>query len=553
MDFEGDKISADISGAKKDEEERLLKEIADAKGYGFLPISASSLLNMKALVTLEEDEATEGSLVVFRKSSKKIDVAARDFDDKKTASALEKLEDRGFTISKYLATNETIERLLGFYHDVSPGIVTKSGLVDVSEEENQRVFDKIESVEDVEAIWNDVIKNETVHKTSKLIKTIFIGAVKLGASDIHIEPFESEVVLRYRLDSVLVVALRFDIKNYNAMISRIKILSKLKLNIRNVAQDGRFSIQTPVKSVDIRLSVVPGPSGESVVMRLLDPDKINIEIEGLGIHPVLLKEFRKQITRPNGMIITTGPTGSGKTTTLYSFMKEVLDPKVKIITIENPIEYKIKGLIQTQVEKNYSFADGLRAALRQDPDIILVGEIRTLEEAEVALQASLTGHIVFTTLHTNDAIGAIPRLIDLGIDAKTLPDSVNLIIAQRLIRKLNPETKVKAQLNEKEKEEIETIFNSISDEIKATEKLDWDNIYEAPEEETKNYKGIIGLYEAIVITEDLFDAITSGDTRNIRSATEKQGLLTLKQDAILKLTRGVTSIEEVKRVIDFYE
>ena len=553
MEFEGDKKIKVIKDARAEEEERLLRDIAERNSIGFLPERATSVMSMKALSRLEEQESKDAGLVIFRGAGRNIDVASRDYSNRNTDEMVKKLEGQGLTVNKYLASNKTIEKLLSFYSDISPSIITEVGLIDISEKENLNLFQKIENAEDVKRLWDNIIKGIETHKTSKLLQIMFTGAIKMRASDIHIEPFGNNVKLRYRIDSVLIEILDFNKNALELLISRLKILSKLKLNVKNIAQDGRFSIRTPESTIDVRVSTIPGPSGESTVMRLLDSSGANVNIENLGIHPEMLKEFRKQINRPNGMVITTGPTGSGKTTTLYSFMKEVLDPKIKIITIENPIEYKLEGITQTQVEKGYSFADGLRAALRQDPDIILVGEIRSIQEGEVAIHASLTGHIVFSTLHTNDAAGAIPRLIDMGIDPKIIPDSINLIIAQRLIRKLNTETKQVATLTDEEKEIIEEVFNSIPENIRQAETLDWGKIYEAPEEKVENYKGVTGVYEAILITEDIYETLTSGNSREIRRAAQTQGMLTLKQDAIFKLVKGITSFDEIKRVVDLYE
>ena len=267
-------------------------------------------------------------------------------------------------------------------------------------------------------------------------RIILAGAVKLKASDIHIEPEEEQAKLRVRIDGMLQDALSLDNKIYKSIVSRIKLLAKLKLNVSDRPQDGRFSILFKETEIEIRASSLPSEYGESIVMRILDPNSL-VNIESLGLRKDLVKIFNKEIKQPNGMIIVTGPTGSGKTTTLYAILKKLNNPKIKIITIEDPIEYHLKGISQTQVDpkKGYSFASGLRSIMRQDPDVILVGEIRDLETAKIALQAALTGHLVLTTLHTNNAAGTIARLQALGEKPVNIAPAINMAIAQRLVRK----------------------------------------------------------------------------------------------------------------------
>jgi len=261
---------------------------------------------------------------------------------------------------------------------------------------------------------------------TQIIEIILAGGIVFDSSDVHIEGQENDAKLRVRLDGVLQDVITFDKKTYEALVSRVKLLSEMKLNVSNRPQDGRFSIAAGENSVEIRASILPTEYGDSVVMRILNPKSL-IGLEEAGLRKDLYDMFLEQIKRPNGMIIVTGPTGSGKTTTLYAFLKKLQSPEVKIVTIEDPIEYHLEGISQTQVEpdKGYDFISGLRAIVRQDPDVILVGEIRDLETVDIALQAALTGHLVFSTLHTNDAIGAIPRLISLGAKPFNIGPAIN--------------------------------------------------------------------------------------------------------------------------------
>jgi type II secretory ATPase GspE/PulE/Tfp pilus assembly ATPase PilB-like protein len=281
------------------------------------------------------------------------------------------------------------------------------------------------------------IEDSLSQNVTALLDVILFGAIILDASDIHIETQEDGSKLRIRLDGILQDVVFFDHTTYHHLLSRLKLLSKLKLNITDKPQDGRFSIEVEDLLIEIRTSSLPTEYGESIVMRILNPKSL-ITLDSLGLRKDIFKIFEKEIQKPNGMIIVTGPTGSGKTTTLYAFLKKIQNPEIKIITIEDPIEYHLKGISQTQVspEKGYDFADGLRSIVRQDPDVILVGEIRDLETAKIALQAALTGHLVLSTLHTNDAAGTIPRLVDLGAEASSIASGLKMAVAQRLVRKV---------------------------------------------------------------------------------------------------------------------
>ena len=359
--------------------------------------------------------------------------------------------------------------------------------------------------------------------------------------------------LRYRLDGVLTDVLSFDIETYGFLLSRIKLLSGLKLNIHNAAQDGRFSVSIEESDTEIRTSVLPGAYGESMVMRILDPSSIAVPLEELGIPENLQKILEHEISKPNGMILITGPTGSGKTTTLYAFLRKIHNPEVKIITIENPIEYHLPGIVQTQTEgEKYTFASGLRSALRQDPDVIMVGEIRDKEVASTAVNAALTGHLVFSTLHTNNAAGTFPRLIDLDINPKIIGSAINIAMAQRLVRKLKDDYKKEVTLEGKDKETIDRILNSIHD--KSLIPKNTSTIFEATEDTPSAYRGRIGLFEAILVDEEIEKLVTENPSeREITRAAKKQGILTMAQDGVIKALQGVTSLSELRRVIDLEE
>ena len=283
-------------------------------------------------------------------------------------------------------------------------------MLTLSNETIQQMLKKLKTLDDVRVEIGSHAGSKDTHRISRVLEIIMGGALSLGASDVHLEPEEESVRMRYRLDGVLTEVTRFDAATYALISSRIKLLSGLKLNIKNAAQDGRFSIVVNEKEIEIRTSVLPGAYAETIVMRVLDPSTIALPMERLGFDKYLMEIFRLEIAKPNGMILNTGPTGSGKTTTLYAFLRQVHNPGIKIVTIEDPIEYHLPGMVERQVSKDYPFAEGLRSTLRQDPDVIMVGEIRDAEVAATAVHASLTGHLVFSTLHTNDAAGTFPPL-----------------------------------------------------------------------------------------------------------------------------------------------
>ena len=398
------------------------------------------------------------------------------------------------------------------------------------------------------------IEESLAAKVTELLEVVLGGAILLDASDAHMEPEEGEVKLRLRVDGVLHDATTFDFKVYKTLLSRIKLLSGIKLNITDRPQDGRFSILMKNLTIEIRVSTLPAEEGEATVLRFLNPESL-IEIEGLGLRKDLAEIFLKEIKKPNGMFVVTGPTGSGKTTTLYAILRKINNSEIKIITIEDPVEYHLEGLSQTQVEpkKGYTFANGLRSIMRQDPDVILVGEIRDLETAEIGCQAALTGHLVFTTLHTNDAAGAIARLIDLGVRTISIAPAINTVIAQRLIRKvckkcakrITPSPtemkKIKEGLKGVKKEILPPAFSSSSFKISKAEGC--------PECNNTGYKGRIGIFEAFLVDDEMERFILKNPSVvDMKELAVKKGMILMKQDGLIKVVEGITTIEEVEKV-----
>lgn len=401
---------------------------------------------------------------------------------------------------------------------------------------------------------------DTTSTITKIVEIILAGAIILDSSDIHIEPQENNAKLRIRLDGVLQDVIEFSRKSYESILSRIKLLSEMKLNISDRPQDGRFSISINQTSIEIRSSVLPAEYGESVVMRILNPKSL-ISLDQAGLRKDLYDTFLNEVNRPNGMIIVTGPTGSGKTTTLYAFLKKIQNPEIKIITIEDPIEYHLDGISQTQVEpaKKYDFASGLRAIVRQDPDVILVGEIRDLETVDIALQAALTGHLVLSTLHTNDAAGTIARLLSLGAKTFNIGPAMNMAVAQRLIRRVCINCRSLEPLNPEEvakiKESIQNLLPSLRQ--KGIEVPDINRDLKIPRankcESCSNtgYRGRIGIYEAFLVDNEMKKFILSNTSIvALKELAVKKGMLTMYQDGLIKVLQGTTTIDEVERVAE---
>jgi len=388
---------------------------------------------------------------------------------------------------------------------------------------------------------------------TEFLEVVLSGAINLDASDIHIEPQEEKSEIRIRIDGILQDALDFNSKTCQGLLNRIKLLSGLKLNITERPQDGRFSVLINETTIEIRTSTLPAEHGETIVLRILDPKSL-IELETLGLREDLLEIFEKEIKKPNGMIIVTGPTGSGKTTTLYAFLKKVQKPEIKIVTIEDPIEYRLEEISQTQVKpkKGYDFVSGLKSIMRQDPDVILVGEIRDLETAEIALQAALTGHLVFTTLHTNDAAGTIARLTNLGAKPVNIGPAINMAVAQRLIRKICKKCGVFKKASLQELAKIKKGLKEISPKIRIP-KIELSlKIPEAKGCRNCNftgYRGRIGIFEAFLVDEEMEKFILNNPSIGaLRKEAVKRGMVTMQQDGLIKILNGATTIEEVERV-----
>ena len=543
-----------IDSLKKREEEELAQMLSHKYGVDYIDLSLVAV-NTDALRLLTEAEAHDAEAAVFGQVGKKVSLAARAPENPKVKTLGAKLNERGVIPTVFMASQESLKRAYEHYADLSYATESKAGVFELSDTELEELLGKVKGLSDISALITDAIQLKRTYRITRILEVILAGGLSTGASDIHFEPEEAAIRLRYRLDGVLVDVLTFDHETYRLMLSRLKLLSGLKLNIVADAQDGRFSIKIRGDEIELRTSILPGNYAETLVLRILNPKAIAVPLEELGLEPTLRARIEKEILKPTGMILTTGPTGSGKTTTLYAFMRTINSPGSKIITIEDPIEYHLKGIVQTQVDKkNYTFAAGLRSALRQDPDIIMVGEIRDSEVAETAINAALTGHLVFSTLHTNDAAGSFPRLIDLGVSEKVLSSSINVAMAQRLVRKLCPNCRVSRAPTEDEQKIIDRYAKSIVDRSLVPPQTN--TLYDAAPEgcaqcHGRGYKGRVGIFEAIFMDRSIEEVLRNKPSeREIALVARAQGTPTMQEDGIIKILRGITSLDELQRVVD---
>ncbi|MCU0679713.1 MAG: GspE/PulE family protein [Planctomycetes bacterium] len=534
--------------AKKQQEIKLkdIENLTEAKAntlglsyvnlYGF-PVSPD------AIILIPEEEARQNKIVCFFYDGKNIRIGAVNNNQYVIDKAAE-LDAQYFTNSKiYLISEVSLNCALEVYKTI-PKTKKYEG-VEIKAEDFERLKNEIKDFRTLAKKINEV-------NISEIVTLILATAAKISCSDIHIEAEERGIVIRLRIDGMLQEAAVIDRDKWKKVISRMKILAKVKINVENKPQDGRYTINLGTDKIDVRSSFLPTAFGESVVMRLLRSNAISLSFADLGLLPECFKVLEAEIAKPNGLILTTGPTGSGKTTTLYSVLNKLNTPDVKIITLEDPIEYQLKGISQSQIDskKGYTFADGLRSILRQDPDIVMVGEIRDLETAEIAVEAALTGHLVLSTLHTNDAAGVIPRMIDMGIKPFFLVPALNVVVGQRLIRKLCPLCKVEHHLTIEEEELVKKILAVISPKSGIEIPSDLPVLYKAGAgcEKCNNlgYKGRIGIYEVFTMDDQIKQlAMDNAPSFKILQQAIENGMITMLQDGVIKATKGVTSLEEI--------
>ncbi|MCX6754551.1 MAG: GspE/PulE family protein [Candidatus Nomurabacteria bacterium] len=563
IQFDDDKQKKGLVDLRKQEEEDLIQVLAEAK-YGVPPINLSGvIIDNNALRSVPEKDAASLEIAPFKLVGKNIHVAVRSPQPDKLENLTTYFKDHGYIPHFYMASIASLEKAWERYKEISYASESGRGTVTISGDVLKTLMAGIKNMDDIKKAITEAEAGKT-HTTSHILEIVLAGAIAINASDVHFEPEEKTVRLRLRLDGVLHEVIELPPFVHKFINSRIKLISGLKITNSAIAQDGRFSIFLDQSEISLRVSIMPGAYGESIVMRILNPKSIRVKLEDMGIEAKLFEIFMSEIKKPNGLILLTGPTGSGKTTTLYSFLQRIYSEEIKIITIEDPIEYHLPGISQTQTddEKGYTFVEGLRSALRQDPDVIMVGEIRDAETAKTAVESALTGHLVFSTLHTNNAAGVIPRLIDLDINPKTLVSALSLSIAQRLIRKLCNECKKEKEITEKETNTINHVIEAAKSNSKdfSTYGIDLTmpfklyNPVGCDKCNNTGFHGQMGIFEAIY-NDAAIEAIIpqNPSEREIKKIAAHQGTLNMKEDGVIKVLKGITSLEEVGSVVDLLE
>jgi type IV pilus assembly protein PilB len=520
---------------------------AKAKYYNlpFVELNGKTI-RKDILDIVPEPIASTHQVVAFDQTAEQISLATLDPQDLETFEFLKKKT--GQELKIHLTSPDSIRDVLKQYHKS-----LQAEFEDITQ--TKEIVDEGSS-EKLKELASDL-------PLIKIVDTLLEYAIFEGASDIHIEPLEKEVIVRYRIDGILKDVMNLPKKTQTGLVARLKILSNLKLDEHRLPQDGRFKIATPEYKISFRVSIIPIFDGEKVVLRLLNESTQMLTLEQLGLEQNALAIVKKNTEKPHGMILVTGPTGSGKTTTLYTILNILNTREVNIVTIEDPIEYRMARVNQSQINPKigFTFAAGLRSFLRQDPDIIMVGEIRDTETAEIAINAAMTGHLVLSTLHTNDAATTLPRLQDMHVPSFLIASSTNVIIAQRLVRKICSKCKISYNLDKKALADIEKHFDigalikKFSDEgiIDSKEKISNLKFYKGKgcnQCGSNGYKGRIGIYEVLEITESIAQLVMrkASSDEIMQEATEKNNMMPLLQDGFVKAKNGITTLEEVFRV-----
>lgn len=541
-----------LVGNKTVDDELLTHALAQVSGVPYVNLT-NSVIEQSILALLSEDVAERFMAVPLAEvQNNRLAVAMIDANNVQAVDYLSNRIQRPLKV--FMASEAGVRHVLDQY---------KTDLSSVgAAAEASRVEAKAEG-----SLNNNVKTIVQDSPISKALNTILEYAVKSRASDIHIEPLENALKIRCRVDGMLREIMQLPKSIEPALISRIKILSELKIDEHRIPQDGQFAVRVANKEVDLRIAISPVIWGEQVVIRLLDKTGNDFKLEDMGYAGRALRTIRKGIKHPNGMVLTSGPTGSGKTTSLYALIKEIKNDSINIVTLEDPVEYKMDGVNQIQVnaEVGLTFASGLRSILRQDPDVVMVGEIRDSETANLAVQAALTGHLVFSTLHTNSAAGVLPRLLDMGIEPFLIASTVNTVIGQRLIRRVS-EKRDSYQSNPIETESIKATIGKIlpknkQDILSVSQDLGYKDLPLADQnsyslvkgkdtpQTPRGYSGRAGLYEVMDVTQEIQDLIVKHATSlEVQKMAIKQGMVTMRQDGYLKALQGVTTIEEVNRV-----
>lgn len=544
--FEEDKQQQKLEEIHKEGEEKAAQYTAQKNNLPYANLFIA-VINPEALFLIDEQTAIDSEMAIIQKTDDTLLITVRDPQNPNTKNTLMGVEKK-YRIKMMVVSLRSLKKAWEFYKTMGDKKEI-TGSLEVSPETISAFEKEIKTVADAQN------KFKTTHEDVVHILELMIGSsLGLGASDIHFEPKDKDVDLRFRIDGLLQSIFTYDKKIYKSILTRIKLISGLKINVTEIPQDGRFTIKLGGLEVEVRVSILPGAYGEDIVMRILHPKAISVPLEELGFQKFHYDIISREIQRPNGIILVTGPTGSGKTTTLYAFLKKLNSPEVKIITIEDPVEYHVEGFAQTQVspEKGLTFASALRSILRQDPDIILLGEMRDKETVEVAIHAALTGHLVFSTLHTNDAVASIPRLIDMDTNPAILAQAINMALAQRLVRKICKKCGTKRKVNDYELKLLKENLSSLPKEYDVPEINENTEIPQPKGCDACNntgYKGRIGIFELFYLDEEIKSSILkSPSVYDLKKLAEQKGMITMKQEGFVKILNGLTTIEEVVSV-----
>jgi type IV pilus assembly protein PilB len=539
------KLTETMGTVRLQEKERETAEKASSLGLPYIQLRGFPIAP-EALSLLTSDVAKTLDAVIFFMVGDEIRIGTTKPGKEAQRMAERIAKERHANVSTYIISEDSLAYALKLYDKLpTPKEIIYGYRIEA--QDLAKYEKEISNFQDLQKMITEV-------NTTDVITLIFGAALKIATSDIHIEAEEEDVKIRFRIDGVLRDAATLPKTAWKQIIGRLKLLAGVKINIEDTPQDGRITIYLTNEKIDIRVSFLPTAFGESVVMRILRPKAIALDFDALGIRGKALEQLLGEIERPNAMILTTGPTGSGKTTTLYAILKKLNTPTKKIITLEDPIEYKLKGINQSQIDhsKHYDFATGLRSILRQDPNIVMIGEIRDSETAEIACQAALTGHLVVSTIHTNSAAGAIPRFLSMGVKPFFLAPALRAVIGQRLVRRLKKDMAIPAKLSPTKLAQVKQVLGSIS---KASgEKVDLSKLtfYEPdPKKITATddgYKGRVGIYEIFTMTPEIEELILSEKNVSeykIEEIAIKNGMITMAQDGLLKALDGLTSVDEV--------
>jgi type IV pilus assembly protein PilB len=533
-------------------EDDLRRIQANILGIPFVSLKKKKI-DFDILSLIPEPIARNHNIVAFAKTGEGLEVAMLDVDDL-AATDFVKKKVKLKILPRLTDTESMKSSLLQYQRSL------KAEFGDIIERETS-ALKQIPEKEGEEVDEDELKKMAEDLPVVRIVDTLLKHAILQNASDVHIEPLETELLIRYRIDGILHDAMVLPKHAASSVVARIKVLAKLKLDEKRLPQDGRFKVEVEGQKVSLRVSILPTFFGEKTVMRLLKESDASYSLEGLGFHGASLERIHAATKQTTGLILATGPTGSGKTTTLYTVLDMVNTPEVNISTVEDPIEYQVARINQTQVKPDigFSFSEGLRSLVRQDPDIIMVGEIRDSETASLAINAALTGHLVLSTLHTNSAAGAVPRLVDMGCEPFLLTSTLRVVIGQRLVRRLCAK-KEKYRLSSAEIESLgkkvnmDKVLATLIEEKIAGPNTTWADIdfYRpvASDECADGYSGRIGLHEALTVTTTIKELIMKGaTTEEVQNQAEKEGMLTMLEDGIFLAAQGLTTIEEVLRVI----